>query len=76
VSDYAALEIVGPLATVDLEPDRVELLIVTLDGVLEDLDEKYRAADDGPELDALEAAIDELAGLRDAIHGVALEPDA
>jgi hypothetical protein len=73
VSEYAALEIVGPLATVELEPDLVELLIARLDRDLEDLDEQYRAADDGPALDGLEAEIDELAGLRDAIHSVALE---
>ena len=74
MSEYAALEIVGPLATVTLEPDLVELLLSRLDADLDDLDERYRALEDGPELDALETRIDELAGVRDALHSVALEP--
>ena len=72
VSEYGRLEITGTHATLELEPDAVELLLATLDGDLEDLETAYRTASDDA-LDGLELEIDELAGLRDALHSVALE---
>lgn len=74
VSEYQGATLVGADTEMLLEPDDSERLIDALDELLEILEGEYRAAPDGVELDALEVELDELRGMRDAIHSVLVNP--
>jgi hypothetical protein len=70
MSVYLGATLIGDDTEVLLEPADTERLVDALDELLEILDDEYRVAPDGPALDALEAELDALRGLRDAIHSV------
>jgi hypothetical protein len=72
VTDYARAEIVGPAEALMLEADATELLVTSLDELLELLEARYQSAD----ADAHELAhrIDAIAELRDAVHSAVTDP--